>query len=203
MITATEMEAIVAKQLEQVTEWHKSDYEAPLDDEFESAATWLHHFNYELWHQEDLARDPDAADPDIAQVKRNIDKLNQKRNDMIETLDSHLVAMLADVKSTLSPDTKLNSETPGSMVDRLFINALKIYHMQEEVDREDAEEEHRAKCRGKVAVLHEQRTDLSNCLIEALDDLKHGRRRLKVYQQMKMYNDPSLNPVLYGNKEAK
>ena len=144
-----------------------------------------------------MARDPDAPDSKIAAVKRAIDDLNQLRNDMIEQMDQYLLNELQKNKIKYTSETEMNSETPGSIIDRLSINALKIYHMDEEIKRLDVTDEHRKKCSGKLSVLQDQRNDLKKSLETLLADLSNGKKRLKVYQQMKMYNDENLNPVLY------
>ena len=195
---------LMERQLKEVEQWHE---ELPQDDSSESAdfpslVSTQHQVNFELWHQEDLARDPDVSDSKIAGVKRAIDVLNQRRNDLIEQLDQFLVNVLSRENVNTTDQTELNSETPGSMIDRLSINALKIYHMNEEIQREDVAESHRKKCFGKLSVLQEQREDLRQCLDKLLVDLSTGKKRLKVYQQMKMYNDESLNPVLYWKGES-
>jgi len=196
---------ILEQQLKEVEQWHESlpqeDFAKSVD--FPSLVSMQHQVNFELWHQEDLARDPNVSDSKIAAVKRAIDGLNQRRNDLIEQLDQFLVNILIKKKVKNSPDIELNSETPGSMIDRLSINALKIYHMDEEIQREDASEIHRKNCSGKLSVLREQRQDLRQCLFKLLADLSKGKKRLKVYQQLKMYNDESLNPVLYRKEESK
>jgi len=195
---------LLKRQLKEVEQWHE---ELPKDDSSESAdflslVSTQHQVNFELWHQEDLARDPDVSDSNVARVKREIDVLNQRRNDLIEQLDQFLVNELSRENVNTTDQTELNSETPGSIIDRLSINALKIYHMDEEIQREDASEIHQKKCFGKLSVLQEQREDLSQCLDKLLVDLSTGKKRLKVYQQMKMYNDESLNPVLYWKDKS-
>ena len=204
MVFLFETVKLMERQLKEVEQWHE---ELPQDDSSESAdfpslVSTQHQVNFELWHQEDLARDPDVSDSKIAGVKRAIDVLNQRRNDLIEQLDQFLVNVLSRENVNTTDQTELNSETPGSMIDRLSINALKIYHMNEEIQREDVAESHRKKCFGKLSVLQEQREDLRQCLDKLLVDLRTGKKRLKVYQQMKMYNDESLNPVLYWKGES-
>ena len=204
MVFLFETVKLLERQLKEVEQWHE---ELPQDDSSESAdfpslVSTQHQVNFELWHQEDLARDPDVSDSKIAGVKRAIDVLNQRRNDLIEQLDQFLVNVLSRENVNTTDQTELNSETPGSMIDRLSINALKIYHMNEEIQREDVAENHRKKCFGKLSVLQEQREDLRQCLDKLLVDLSTGKKRLKVYQQMKMYNDESLNPVLYWKGES-
>ena len=204
MVFLFETVKLMERQLKEVEQWHE---ELPQDDsselaDFPSLVSTQHQVNFELWHQEDLARDPDVSDSKIAGVKRAIDVLNQRRNDLIEQLDQFLVNVLSRENVNTTDQTELNSETPGSMIDRLSINALKIYHMNEEVQREDVADSHRKKCFGKLSVLQEQREDLRQCLDKLLVDLSAGKKRLKVYQQMKMYNDESLNPVLYWKGES-
>jgi len=191
-----------------ISEWHIKDNfnQQTLREGLDDAIVMLVRYNYELWHQEDMARDPNASDSDIARVKRNIDKLNQKRNDMIEQVDEIISVLLSDKNIQLSNSATMNSETPGSIIDRLSINMLKIYHMKEQTERKDASQEHIEKCRSKLKILQMQKDDLSRCLNELMEDLIKGNKFFKVYRQMKMYNDPNLNPVLYKkktkNKEA-
>ncbi len=148
------------------------------------------------WHYEDIIRDPDI-DPAAALVlKRQIDTSNQDRTDTVEYIDSYFLEKYKDVQPL--PEATINTESPAWAVDRLSILALKIYHMQEEVNRQDASPEHRAKCQEKLDVLLEQKTDLSQALDCLLDDIAAGRKYMKVYKQMKMYNDEELNPILRG-----
>jgi len=198
-------EKILEQQLKEVEQWHEEQPQKDSSEsiDFPSLVSTQHQVNFELWHQEDLARDPGVSDSNIAAVKRAIDGLNQRRNDLIEQLDQFLVNVLISKKLKNSADLELNSETPGSIIDRLSINALKIFHMDEESQREDAAESHRINCSGKLSVLREQRQDLGQCLFKLLVDLSTGKKRLKVYQQLKMYNDESLNPVLYRKDESK
>ena len=204
MVFLFEIVNLLDRQLKEVEQWHE---ELPQDNssesvDFPSLVSMQHQVNFELWHQEDLARDPHVSDSKIAGVKRAIDVLNQRRNDLIEQLDQFLVNVLTRENVNTTNQTELNSETPGSMIDRLSINSLKIYHMNEEIKRVDALESHRKKCFAKLSVLKEQREDLGQCLDKLLVDLSAGKKRLKVYQQMKMYNDESLNPVLYWKDKS-
>ncbi len=150
------------------------------------------------WHFEDIIRDP-KIDPEAALVlKRRIDKSNQDRTDLVEMIDSYFLDKYKDVE--VLPDATINTESPAWAVDRLSILALKIYHMREQVDRKDADAEHIAKCQQKLDVLLEQQKDLSSAIDQLLADIEAGRKYMKVYKQMKMYNDPSTNPILYGQK---
>ena len=151
--------------------------------------------NGRLWEQEDQARRTEVPDSAIAANKRAIDGHNQRRNDAIERIDELLLAALG---AAVSPQARLNSETAGTMIDRLSILALKIHHMRLQTERTDAPPAHVEACRAKLARLIEQRTDLARCLDELLADCAAGRARFKVYRQFKMYNDPTLNPYLYG-----
>lgn len=147
------------------------------------------------WHLEDIIRDPEIDPVAALALKRRIDKSNQDRTDMVEELDTYFRNKYAGVK--VLADATINTESPAWALDRLSILALKIYHMKAEVDRADATEAHRAKCAAKLAVLEEQRADLIAAVDTLLDDIAAGRKYMKVYRQMKMYNDPETNPVLY------
>ena len=147
------------------------------------------------WHYEDIIRDPHINPTEALALKRRIDHSNQDRTDLVEEIDTYFRQLYSDV--TPLPDARLNTESPAWAVDRLSILALKIYHMREQVERTDATEEHRARCQAKLDVLLEQQVDLSTAIDQLLEDIKEGRKYMKVYRQMKMYNDPSTNPVLY------
>lgn len=150
------------------------------------------------WHFEDIIRDPQIDPAEALVLKRRIDKSNQDRTDLVELIDSYFLDKYKEVAAL--PDANINTESPAWAVDRLSILALKIYHMQQEVDRTDTTEEHREQCRTKLNILLEQRTDLSTAIDRLLADIEAGRKYMKVYKQMKMYNDPALNPVLYAKK---
>ena len=147
------------------------------------------------WHLEDIIRDPHINPVDALGLKRRIDHSNQDRTDLVEEIDSYFRQHYSDVKPL--PDARLNTESPAWAVDRLSILALKIWHMQEQTERQDADAEHIARCQGKLDVLLEQQKDLSTAIDQLLEDIEAGRKYMKVYRQMKMYNDPSTNPVLY------
>jgi hypothetical protein len=157
-----------------------------------------HRANYDLWHEEDKARDPAATDADITRVKRAIDALNQRRNDLVETLDRMLLA----AAGPQNPTAPLHSESPGLIIDRLSILALKLYHTAEESRRPTPTDEHRQKNLDRLALLEEQRADLAACLDALWKQVLAGHRRFKLYRQMKMYNDPELNPAVYSHKAA-
>ena len=150
------------------------------------------------WHFEDIIRDPQIDPAEALVLKRRIDKSNQDRTDLVEQIDSYFREVYKDVK--VQDDARINTESPAWAVDRLSILALKIYHMKEQVNRPEASAEHKAKCQAKLNVLLEQQVDLSTAIDQPLEDIEAGRKYMKVYRQMKMYNDPSTNPVLYNQK---
>jgi len=150
------------------------------------------------WHLEDIIRDPAIAPEACVALKRRIDKSNQDRTDLVEEIDTYFRNVYADV--TPLADATINTESPAWAIDRLSILALKIYHMKAETERADASAEHKAKCSAKLNVLLEQRADLTEAIDTLLDDIAAGKKYMKVYRQMKMYNDPATNPVLYGQK---
>jgi len=179
--------------------WHNSYAPPPgAHNAFEKLILEQHRANFDLWHREDDARDPMSGDNAIAECKRAIDKLNQRRNDLAERIDQ----ILLDSIPEQDPSLPLNSETPGLIIDRLSILALKIFHTSEETRRKDASTDHHARNRERLAVLEAQRNDLATCLADLWTEVLAGRRRFKLYRQLKMYNDPSLNPVLYGASNA-
>lgn len=190
-----------------VARWHREPIDHPYGDPTDSSITsenplpiicQQHQFNYLLWHEEDIARSTDVSDAQIAQVKRNIDKYNQARNDWIEKVDDWITADLERKGISPKPDAKLNTETPGSATDRLSIMSLRIYHLEEQLERTGIDQAHIDKVSHRLAVCRMQFADLSNSLKELLADIYAGNKKHKTYRQMKMYNDPSLNPYLYN-----
>ena len=150
------------------------------------------------WHLEDIIRDPQIDAADALAIKRRIDKSNQDRTDLVEVVDSYFLEKYSSVKP--QADATINTETPAWALDRLSILSLKIYHMQQEVLRADVSEDHKRQCQTKLNVLLEQKKDLSLAIDQLLANIESGKIFMKVYKQMKMYNDPSLNPILYANK---
>ena len=195
---------------EATARWHGSDpwpdaltYDSLLHsepahfaDHFVEIALANHRANFDLWHEEDKAREPGAIDTQIAAVKHAIDVLNQRRNDLLEAMDRVLIHAAGNQNES----APLHSETPGLMIDRLSILALKLYHTAEESRRASATEEHRHRNLRRLVLLQEQRADLAACLDELWKEIVTGKRRFKLYRQMKMYNDPELNPAMYGHK---
>ncbi len=183
--------------------WHEQEPEMPVcSDErtlenLRNLVLQQHYFNFQLWHVEDEARRRDVDDSIIADCKRRIDGLNQKRNDAIEEVDRCLVDILPPVLPKSAP-TRQNTETAGMAVDRLSILALKIYHMDEQTRRTDAGAGHIQSCSHKLSVLRRQRGDLMRSVLELVTDYAAGHKVPVLYSQFKMYNDPALNPKLYG-----
>ena len=194
-----DVNAVLELQESTVAKWHQEPISNPYQGIMELVCK-QHTFNYELWHQEDIARSEDVTDEEIATVKRAIDKLNQARNDHIEKIDDWLTEQLSKADVRPAPDARLNTETPGSAIDRLSIMSLRLYHYEEQLERDDIDEAHRLKVTDRIDLCKEQRKDLSQSLRELLVDIEAGVRLHKTYRQMKMYNDPTLNPYLYENK---
>jgi Protein of unknown function (DUF4254) len=184
---------IIAMQDRLTAHWHAHPADEQGGDDAETLLTRQHLANFELWHQEDKAREPGASDAQIAAVKRAIDALNQRRHDVTEAFDALLMDALKQ-----NADAPLNSETPGMMADRLSILALKIFHTREEISRPGAPAGHAEKNQSRLQILWQQRADLAACLQILLDECAGGRRRFALYRQLKMYNDPALNPAIYG-----
>ena len=185
-----------------ITDYHQFDQiDHPVDNPY--AKDSLEHLFYAKnwidtaqWHMEDVVRNPDIEASEGLYWKRRIDAQNQLRTDMVEYIDSYFLHKYQHIQPLA--DATVNTESPAWALDRLSILALKIYHMQEEVNRPTADEAHKIQCQLKLDVLLTQRTDLSNSINELLTDIEAGKKYMKVYKQMKMYNDPTLNPVLYN-----
>lgn len=177
---------------------------APLAPRELAGWRWIeenHRCNAALWREEDKARRTDVPDTDIVRCKRSIDRFNQQRNDAVEALDECVLGALAGAV-TPQPEAQQSSETVGAIIDRLSILSLKIFHMGLQTQRADASEEHVANCSAKLDVLVRQRRDLAACLDRLLEGLSSGRAIFRTYRQYKMYNDPALNPELYGRKDT-
>lgn len=191
------VDAVLRMHRDTVERWHKQDPDNPYDDLL-GIACQQHQYNFLLWHEEDIARSRDVSDQRIAMVKRAIDGYNQQRNDWIERIDEGLIDCLFQSSIMPQPGARLNTETPGSAIDRLSIMSLRIYHLKEQLDRDDIDDAHVQKVTGRLERCRLQRADLANSLAELIQDIFAGRKVLKVYRQMKMYNDATLNPYLYG-----
>ena len=187
-----------------INDYHvKDNIDTPINNPFEEGSIenrlylkcWI---DTVQWHFEDIIRDPQIDPAEALLLKRRIDKSNQDRTDLVEQIDSYFREIYKDVK--VQDDARINTESPAWAVDRLSILALKIYHMKEQVERPEASAEHKAKCQAKLDVLLKQQVDLSTAIDQLLEDIEAGRKYMKVYRQMKMYNDPSTNPVLYNQK---
>lgn len=198
MLTLTDIPAL---HDELTVQWHREalDVWRPPADDWRSLVARQHLANFELWHIEDEARKPGAADADLARIKRHIDDTNQRRNDLSEQIDWALLKSLSG-RGLPNPEALLHSESPGLMIDRLSILALKLFHTREEIQRPDAPEGHAARNQDRLGILAEQRRDLAACLVRVWDETIAGTRRFKVYRQLKMYNDPALNPAVYRNR---
>ena len=187
-----------------IADYHvKDDIDTPINNPYERESIenrlylkcWI---DTVQWHFEDIIRDPHIDPVEALSLKRRIDHSNQDRTDLVEEIDSYFRHYYSEVKPL--DDARLNTESPAWAVDRLSILALKIYHMQEQVDRQDAEPAHIERCKAKLDVLLEQQKDLALAIDQLLEDIEAGRKYMKVYRQMKMYNDPATNPILYKNK---
>jgi hypothetical protein len=184
-----------------VARWHQQPIDNPYQG-FLHIVCEQHSQNFLLWHEEDRARAQDVDDSVIAQVKRNIDKYNQQRNDLIEKLDDAIRELVTAGNCPVGREAPLNTETPGSAIDRLSVSALRCYHLREQCDRDDVTDEQRQSVERKISICTLQQTELQKSLQELLNDIFAGRRRHRTYRQLKMYNDPSLNPHLYRSKSG-
>ena len=189
---------------ESVHDYHKTDdvdtaiinrYEFKTIEYYLYLKNWI---DTVQWHLEDIIRNPQIDPVEALALKRRIDSSNQDRTDLVELIDSYFLDKYKDI--TPSSEATINTESPAWAIDRLSILALKIYHMRKEVERTDTDEAHHKQCEAKLAVLLEQQKDLSLAIDQLIADIEAGRKYMKVYKQMKMYNDPALNPVLYGKK---
>jgi hypothetical protein len=183
----------------------KNTVDQPFENSYDEDKQLIEHLLYRKcwidtvqWHYEDIIRDPNIDPVAALKLKRQIDASNQDRTDMVEYIDSYFLGMYTEVRT--KSDATINTESPAWAIDRLSILALKIYHMNEEVERPDAASSHKLNCQTKLNVLLEQRSDLSQAIDDLLVDIEHGKKYMKVYKQMKMYNDDELNPVLRGQK---
>jgi hypothetical protein len=192
---------VIQLQTDTVERWHREPVDNPYSDFLQSVCT-QHQFNYLLWHEEDIARSPEVGDTEIASVKRKIDKYNQQRNDWIERVDDCITEKVEARDIELAEDAKLNTETPGSVIDRLSIMSLRLYHLDEQLQRNDVEDSHRESVQHKIAICRLQQSELGNSLQELLEDIFSGRKRHRTYRQFKMYNDPALNPYLYNAEKS-
>lgn len=189
---------------ESILAYHKEDHvDTPIQNPYElrSIEYYLYLKNWidtVQWHLEDIIRDPNIEPEEALKIKRRIDKSNQDRTDLVELIDSYFLDKYKEIQ--VKPEATINTESPAWAIDRLSILTLKIYHMRQEVERTDTTPEHHAQCEAKLNVLLEQQKDLSTAIDQLITDIEAGNKYMKVYKQMKMYNDPSLNPVLYGKK---
>lgn len=186
---------------ESIADYHKTDnVNTPINNPYESSS--LEHLLYRKnwidavqWHLEDIIRDPEINPEEALKIKRWIDKSNQERTDMVEFVDSWFLNKYKEV--SIKPNAKINTESPAWAIDRFSILSLKVYHMKEETERRNASAEHKEKSQQKLDVLLEQKQDLSTAIEELITDFENGDKKMKVYKQMKMYNDKDFNPVLY------
>ena len=188
-----------------ILDYHLTDYvDTPIHNPYSPTeiAFLLYQKNWidtVQWHLEDVIRSPTIRPDELVTIKRRIDQSNQDRTDTVELIDSWFSDLFRDV--IRKPSARMNSETPAWLLDRMSILQLKLYHFREQIERPDVSEEHRQKAQQKLDVLFEQEGDLTRCFDELLEDIQHGDRYMKVYRQMKMYNDPTLNPILYGESK--
>ena len=204
MLSANECYSIFDKSIH---DYHlKDDVDTPITNpfpqgSFESLLYLKNWIDTVQWHLEDIIRNPHIDPAEALQIKRRIDKSNQHRTDTVEKIDDFFLEAFRDIR--YSTDARMNSETPAWLLDRMSILLLKIFHMREQTERKDATPHHLAKCGEKLMILEEQKDDMRRAFDELVEDISKGRRRFKVYRQMKMYNDASLNPMLYKSQANK
>lgn len=198
------IQTIVDLQTETVARWHQQPLDNPFpansNDALLHTICQQHQFNYLLWHEEDIARSRDVSDAEIARVKRAIDGYNQQRNDWIEKVDDLITQMLEQQHIVADAHAPMNTETPGSTIDRLSILSLRIFHLREQLERDDIDAEHTKSVQQKIAICLLQQSELATALQQLVDAIFAGQKRHRTYRQLKMYNDPSLNPYLYRAK---
>ena len=192
---------IVKLQTDTVERWHKEAIDN-LYQGIEATICQQHSFNYQLWHEEDIARSRDVTDTEIARVKRSIDQFNQQRNDWIEKVDDEITLAIKKSGVTSEADAPMNTETPGSTIDRLSILSLRIYHLREQLQRDDVSQEHLDSVQQKIAICLLQQEELKIALQQLIDDIFAGKKKHRTYRQLKMYNDPALNPYLYNKAKT-
>jgi hypothetical protein len=193
---------IVQLHDEAVVRWHHQ----PIDNPYEGIEFLVcaeHGWNFQLWHEEDIARSPEVGDSGVARAKRNIDRWNQCRNDAIEQIDDWIAHQLEQQAVVPLPGARWNTETPGNAIDRLSVLSLRLYHLQEQLTRSDISDELRQSITMKISVCHEQRRRLCLALQELLAEIAAGRCYHAPFRQFKMYNDPQLNPYLHGSSLQK
>ncbi|GIV36541.1 MAG: hypothetical protein KatS3mg032_0920 [Cyclobacteriaceae bacterium] len=202
MLSASQCYAIFQQS---IADYHVHDHvDTPIknpyaDGSFEHLLYKKNWIDTVQWHLEDIIRLPDIDPVEALKIKRRIDRSNQERTDTVELLDDYFMEQFSKVQ--YKPHARINSETPAWLLDRMSILMLKIYHMEEQTRRTDATPEHLARCRSRLDILLEQKNDMELAYNQLIEDISNGERRMKVYRQMKMYNDASLNPVLYGQKK--
>jgi hypothetical protein len=193
---------ITQTMIDSILDWHKANQPTSNpypDGDFLYLIYKKNQIDTIQWHIEDEIRRPDLPPEELVKFKREIDALNQQRTDTVELLDDKIFEIFKEIPRL--PSSKMNSETPAWLLDRMSILELKIFHMKEQVDRKDTTPEHHTKCSEKLAILLNQRLDLQTCFQELTDDLASGKKYMKVYRQMKMYNDDKLNPSLYKTQK--
>ena len=199
-----DIQQIVQLHSRSVIRWHESiDNDPQVGDDFLELVRQQHQFNYLLWHEEDIARSRDVSDAEIARVKRSIDRYNQQRNDMIERVDDQITLRLDRANIVPIEGAPMNTETPGSTIDRLSILALRIYHLREQLERREVTEAHMQTVHQKLAICLLQQDELTLSLQQLIDAIFSGQKRHRTYRQLKMYNDPTLNPYLYRDPVAR